>query len=194
MGSASKIASVCLRVGELICATIVVGILGHYLYLLDKADANANGRITYTIAIAGTSLGLSVLLMPPFMYSFWAFPVDYALFICWMVAFGLMIDLTGSKGCNSSWYWNSWGYYWGGWFYRGPITSVTQSMIGTANCTTWRTSQAFTFIGGWIWLGSGFCGTYVSLTSHRKRRKEERSSTEGPLTQPAESTEKMGSV
>jgi hypothetical protein len=96
MGSASKIASVCLRVGELICATIVVGILGHYLYLLDKADANANGRITYTIAIAGTSLGLSVLLMPPFKYSFWAFPVDYALFICWMVAFGLMIDVRSS--------------------------------------------------------------------------------------------------
>ena len=96
MGSASKVASVCLRIGELICATIVVGILGHYLYLLDQADANVNSRITYTIAIAGTSLGLSILLMPPFMYSFWAFPVDYALFICWMVAFGLMVDVRSS--------------------------------------------------------------------------------------------------
>jgi hypothetical protein len=94
MGEASKVASVCLRIGELICASVVAGILGHYLYLLDQADDNLNDRIVYTVAMAGISIAFSIILMPPFKYSFWAFPLDFALFICWMVAFGLLVAVS----------------------------------------------------------------------------------------------------
>jgi len=169
MGTASKVASVCLRIGELICASVVAGILGHYLFLLDQANANANDRIVYTVAIAGISIAFSIILMPPLKYSFMAFPLDYALFICWIVAFSLLVNLTSSGGCDSDWYWTTWGYYWGGWYWRGPITSTSKTLIGTANCATWRTCNAFVFIGGFIWLFSGLCGTYVF-----KRDRDER--------------------
>src|SRR5690348_13496680 len=94
MGAIIKVVSSCLRIGELICAAIVAGILGHYLYLLDQAHADANERIVYTVAVAGISIFFAILLMPPFPYSFWAFPLEFALFICWMVAFGLLVDVS----------------------------------------------------------------------------------------------------
>jgi hypothetical protein len=94
MGTTSKVVSVILRVGELICAAIVVGILGRYLDLVHDANANPNVRIIYTIAIGGISIFFSLVLMPPLKYSFWAFGLDFALFICWMVAFGLLINVS----------------------------------------------------------------------------------------------------
>jgi hypothetical protein len=94
MGTTSKAVSVILRVGELICAAIVVGILGRYLDLVYDANASPNGRIIYTIVIGGISIFFSLVLMPPLKYSFWAFGLDFALFICWMVAFGLLINVS----------------------------------------------------------------------------------------------------
>jgi hypothetical protein len=92
-----------LRIGELICASVVAGILGHYFYRLDQADANANDRIVYTIALASISIAFSIILMLPFKYAFWTFPLDYALFRCWIVAFRLLVD--GSPiPALSTWY------------------------------------------------------------------------------------------
>jgi len=193
MGTASKVVSVCLRVGELICGAIVAGIIGHYLYLLHLANVEPNDRFVYTEAIAGISIFFSIILMPPLPYSFWAFPFDFALFICWMVAFGLLVDLTGTRACHSHWYWADWGYYWGGWFYRIPITNASESLIGTVHCATWRTGNAFVFIGGWIWLGNALCGAYVSQGDYRAR-KEERISRQGLPTISVDSTEKREGV
>ncbi len=93
MGSASKVTSVILRIGELICAAIVTGILGHYLSVLYDANVNKNSRIVYTISIGAISLFFSMIFMPPLKYSFWGFPIDFILFICWMVAFGLLVNV-----------------------------------------------------------------------------------------------------
>lgn len=94
MGTASKVASLLFRIGELICAAVVVGILGHYLSVIDDANVNADSRIVYGLSIGAISLFLSLVFMPPLKYSFWSFPIDYALFICWMVAFGLQVDVS----------------------------------------------------------------------------------------------------
>ena len=94
MGTASKVISVIFRSGELICASIVTGILGYYLSILDDANASYNTRIVYAVAIGGISIFFSLALMPPMAYSFWAFPLDIALFICWMVAFGLLCNVS----------------------------------------------------------------------------------------------------
>ena len=94
MGTASKIASICLRVSELVCAAIVAGLEGHYLYLVDRANDSPNGRIVYTEVIAGLSIAFSLILMLPMKYSFYGFPLDFTLFICWIVAFGLMMDVS----------------------------------------------------------------------------------------------------
>ena len=101
MGTTSKAVSVIFRIGELICAAIVVGILGRYLDLVYDASASANGRIIYTIVIGGISIFFSLILMPPLKYSFWAFGLDFALFICWMVAFGLLINVSISPSPRS---------------------------------------------------------------------------------------------
>jgi hypothetical protein len=93
MGIASQITSVIFRSIELISAPIIAGLVGPYLHYLRNAGAEENGRIVYTIAIAGISIFFSRTLMPPLKYSSYAFPLDFALFICWMVAFGLLDNI-----------------------------------------------------------------------------------------------------
>jgi len=94
MGKASKILSVIFRIGELICATIVVGILGRYVSILDEANVHQNSRIVYAVSIAAISMFFSLIFMPPLKYSFYGFLIDFALFICWMVAFGLLVNVS----------------------------------------------------------------------------------------------------
>jgi len=164
MGWASKTLSVCLRVGELISASIVAGLVGSYLHYVNDAGDSESSRMVYTVAIAGISIFFSLVLMPPLKYSFWAFALDFALFVCWMVAFGLLEDLTGSGGCNSAWYWQRWGYYWGG-YYVYPYNTLTQSIVGTSACSKWRATLAWSFIGGMCWLVSFILGMYVIYNS-----------------------------
>jgi len=182
MGIASQITSVILRAIELTSASIIAGLVGAYLHFVSEAGADANGRFVYTITIAGISIFFSMLFMPPLKYSFYGFPLDFALFICWMVAFGLLVSvcissssynailcppnfpssknsdtrqqLTGSDTCGSVWYWQSWGYYWGGYYWYIPIDQANEVLVGTAACSKWRATLAWSFIGGWFWLGS----------------------------------------
>lgn len=161
MGTASKICSVILRFLELSSATVVAGIVGRYLWLLTDANAHAGSRIVYAEVMAGISMLLSILLFPPLKYSFYGWPIDFSLFICWMVAFGLLCGLTGLHVCSSFWYWNSWGFFWGRWWLRAPQITVTQSLVGTSACAQWRATLAFSFIGGWCWFFSGILGIIV---------------------------------
>lgn len=89
----SEITSVFLRGIELVSASTIAGILGTYLHYLSDADVEANSRIVYTIVIAGISIFISIVFMPPLKYSFYGFPLDFALFICWMVSFGLLVNV-----------------------------------------------------------------------------------------------------
>lgn len=93
MGIASKITSVIFRAMELISASIIAGLLGSYLHFVNEANAHASDRIVYAISIAGISIFFSIFFMPPLKYSFYGFPLDCALFICWMVAFGLLVNV-----------------------------------------------------------------------------------------------------
>jgi hypothetical protein len=93
MVATSRVASVFLRIWELICACVVVGLIGTYLSYLGKAHVTS-GRMNYVIATASLGIVCSLALGPPFKYSFWAFPIDLAMFVMWMVAFGVMIDVS----------------------------------------------------------------------------------------------------
>ncbi|KAH7348274.1 hypothetical protein BKA65DRAFT_500282 [Rhexocercosporidium sp. MPI-PUGE-AT-0058] len=161
MGAASKTCSVILRLSELISAAVVAGLVGRYLYFLSSANAHASSRIIYAEVIAGIGILASLILLPPLKYSFYCFCLDFALFVCWMVAFGLLCNLTVSGGCGSFWYWNSWGYYWGRYWHTIPHSSITQSIVGREACSEWLATLAFSFIGGWCWFFSGFLGIYV---------------------------------
>jgi hypothetical protein len=176
MGTGTKVTSTCLRVVELICAAIVVGILGRFQNLVDQAGGPDDARIVYSLTIGCISLFVSLVLLVPFGLTFYFFAVDFVLFVCWMVAFGLMenvsvvvalvgylelkleiLQLVISGSCSSFWYQNYWGYYWG---QLGYTVAVTQGppvvIVRTSGCGEWRANLAFSFIGSWLWLISGF--------------------------------------
>jgi hypothetical protein len=96
MGTASKDISLLFRIFELISAAIITGILGYYLNILDDANVY-NSRIVYALAMGAISIFFSIVLMPPLIYSFLAFVIDFAIFVCWMVAFGLLINVSVTK-------------------------------------------------------------------------------------------------
>ena len=98
MGTTTRVCSLILRLGELASAIIVVSIVGRFLFLLDEANANANSHVIYTEVIAGISIILAIILAPPLKYSFYCFSLDFTLFICWMVAFGLLCNVSYSVG------------------------------------------------------------------------------------------------
>lgn len=98
MGTGSKIASVIFRVGALCSAVIVVALLGRFFYLLNLTDASANGRLIYAEVISVLEIVFSILLIIPAKYSFYAFPLDIIFFICSIVAFALLADVSaGAK-------------------------------------------------------------------------------------------------
>lgn len=93
MGTSSKIASVIFRLGELVCAAIVLGIIGRFLYVVNLGNGSVNGKLVYAEVIAALSIAFAILLMPPLTYSFYFFPLDLIMFICWIVAFGLLANV-----------------------------------------------------------------------------------------------------
>jgi len=100
MGEASKIVSVVLRMWEIICAAVVTGIIGYYIHYLDHAHVGTPSRISYAIAIGSISIFFGLVLLAPVKYSCWAFPLDFAIFIMWMAAFGLLVDASGTTLLN----------------------------------------------------------------------------------------------
>ena len=89
MGSASKIVSVILRIGELVASVIVLGIVGYFLWIISDANIYSDSRLVYTTVIASLGIFFSIILFPPFTYSFLAFPIDFTLAILWLVSFCL---------------------------------------------------------------------------------------------------------
>ncbi|KAI5197924.1 hypothetical protein AUEXF2481DRAFT_44470 [Aureobasidium subglaciale EXF-2481] len=152
MGIGSKIASIVFRANELFSAAIVVGILGHFLSIVDDANGSANGKVVYAMVIASLALLFSIVLMVPLWCTFRAFPLDFIMFLCWMVAFALLVNLTGTNACSSNWYYSYWGYNWGR-YYRTPVVT-SASVINNAGCADWRCVLAFSFISSMFWLAS----------------------------------------
>jgi hypothetical protein len=157
-GTAHKVASVILRLGELVCAVIVIGILSRFCYLLSLQLASANSRVVYAMVVAGITIIYAFFLCAPFDALFMSFPCDFILFIMWLVAFCLLEVETGSNACNSGWYNNYWGYYWGRYWRVGPPGTVVVSNNG---CGYWRSVLAFSFIACICHLLSGILGVYV---------------------------------
>lgn len=89
-GGASRGLSVFLRLGELTCGAIVLGIIGRLLDLVDEAGSSPNARLIYTVVVASLTIIFSLFFILPMAYSFWAFPVDFFMFAAWLVAFCLL--------------------------------------------------------------------------------------------------------
>jgi hypothetical protein len=99
MGKGSKIALVLLRVWQIICAVIVLGILANFLRLVNEAPgAWRDGRIIYGIVTASISIVYSIVFIAPFIYAFLGFPMDFVLFVMWLVLFCLLATVSEKPG------------------------------------------------------------------------------------------------
>ncbi|KAM5376424.1 hypothetical protein ACJZ2D_005478 [Fusarium nematophilum] len=157
-GAAHKIASVILRFLELSSAVIVLGILSRFAYLISIAEVHLDGEIVYAMVVAGIGIIYSIVLCPPFDSLFLSFPLDFVLFIMWIVAAALLQTRTKTHTCSANWYYDYWGYYWGRYWTVGPVGRVT---IDGAGCAQWRTVLAFSFISWFLHFTSGILGMYV---------------------------------
>ncbi|RYP72584.1 hypothetical protein DL771_004079 [Monosporascus sp. 5C6A] len=101
MGSASKVISVILRLGELLAAVVVMGLLGRFLYIVGEANSYADSRLIYTTVVSSVATFLSLVLLLPFTYSFMAFPVDFVMFaLCSPVEAPVTQSGTGATGAT----------------------------------------------------------------------------------------------
>lgn len=155
-GTLSRGLFVMLRIGELLSGVIVLSLTGRFFFLLDVGLGSPNARLIYTSVIASMTVVLSLLFMPPLPYAFWSFPIDMFMFAAWLVAFCLLETLTGINTCNSAWYRNYWGYYWGRWYTVGPAGIN----VNWAGCSSYRTILAFSFIASMLYLCSAILGMY----------------------------------
>jgi len=179
MGAASRTVLVILRLLELSTSAVVVGILGYFLSLIGAANAYSDSRLIYAIVVASFSIFVSLVFILPFLYAFLVFPVDFIFSVLWFVAFCLLESITGIDTCGSVWYYNYWGYYWGG-FWRQPVVTVGPNIINWSGCASWRAVLAMSFIASFFYLMNAFLGCYVVLKYRDEKLR--RSSPGKPLT------------
>jgi hypothetical protein len=96
MGVVSKGVQVALRTFQLICSVIVLGILARFVHRVSAAGALRDGRIIYGLIVASISSLFALVFIVPLLYSFLAFPFDFALFVMWLVLFCLLITVRRS--------------------------------------------------------------------------------------------------
>ncbi|PVH72415.1 hypothetical protein DL98DRAFT_610735 [Cadophora sp. DSE1049] len=174
MSAVARVFHVLLRIGECASSVIVLGVVSRLLYMVGQANASTDSRLIYTTVIASISTIFSILFVLPALYAFLAFPMDFIMFITWLVAFCLMETLTGIHTCDAFWYWNYWGFYWGG-IWRRNIVVHGPADIDWAGCSSWKCVLAFSFIVSMTYLLSAclVCpnpnlGNVASLTDCRE--------------------------
>lgn len=148
----SRLLSVVLRVAELACAAVVAGIVGYYLHIWHKDHLSAwdMGRWIYTEVIAGLSLLLALIWLIPFAHTFFVWPIEIIISLCWFAAFGLLVDILNDINCGGAF---AWGY------------------IGDNDlCGRYKAAEAFSFLSAIFWLVSGILGIYFVWRVDRSRR------------------------
>jgi hypothetical protein len=86
--------SLCLRIGELAFSAVVAGLTGEYLHHTKGTSAWNKKRFIYTEVIAAIGILFSLLFLLPFAGSFIHWPVDFLLFVGFIVAFGLLAHVS----------------------------------------------------------------------------------------------------
>jgi len=153
-----KVFSACLRVLEFCGSAIILGLLARFFYIVDQLDGPTDSRLIFAISMAAISVFFAMVLVVPLKYSFYCFPIDFALFICWITCYALLQDLSGTSACSSPWFQSYWTVYWNG--------SSSASVITSPGCSQWRVVLGFSFIVAFIWITSGFVGLYSCIAYH----------------------------
>ncbi|GAO17934.1 uncharacterized protein UV8b_00373 [Ustilaginoidea virens] len=140
----NRLVSLLLRTAELVFASIVAGVTGHYLH----HSHWAHGRFIYTEVVAALSIVLAVVWLVPFSGTFVHWPVDIFVSILWWVAFGLLANLLGSS-CGALFDWDNVSP-------RGD------------QCGKFKADLAFSFLSAVLWLASALIGIFW-VRSHERR-------------------------
>jgi hypothetical protein len=93
MGHFSKGIFVVLRLGELACAGIVLGLVSRLFWRLGQAGVHADSRLIYTEVVACIGIPFSIVFMLPFYVCLLSFPIDVIMFVLWLVAFCLQMTV-----------------------------------------------------------------------------------------------------
>jgi hypothetical protein len=99
-GTAHKVLSSCLRVLEFCCSGIILGLLSRFFYLLDQLDGPNDSRLIFALSMAAISVFFTIILVPPVKYSFYCFPIDFSIFVCWITCYALLQDVCVFYGIN----------------------------------------------------------------------------------------------
>ncbi|KAL5316212.1 hypothetical protein ACEPPN_015257 [Leptodophora sp. 'Broadleaf-Isolate-01'] len=97
MGTPSKVVSACLRVLEFGIACVILGVVSRFIHVLNQGNGSTDSRLVFAISMAAISILFACLLVPPVKYSFYCFPLDFALFICWITCFALLEDYSSPE-------------------------------------------------------------------------------------------------
>ncbi|KAF2476626.1 uncharacterized protein BDR25DRAFT_309987 [Lindgomyces ingoldianus] len=138
----SRMVSMFLRFGELVCAAVVLGIVSHFLHQYDHFGVGPLGREIYTCVISSLSVLFSFLWLIPSTSSFLHYPFDLLLSAAWFAAFGALVNWIDRVNCGGIW-------NWGGITARGSY------------CGQWKAAEAFSFIAACFWFSSFLLGVYV---------------------------------
>ncbi|KAI9804484.1 MAG: hypothetical protein M1825_001383 [Sarcosagium campestre] len=144
--------SIPLRLGELVFAAVVAGLTGKYLHSLKNARLGSQKRFIYTEVVAALSMLLALIWLIPITGGFIHYPIDFILFVAWIVAFGLLVDFIGPLNCGSVF---SWG-----------------DNFGAGTCQQWKADVAFAFLSAIFWLVSALVGVWFVHRSRRAVTKE----------------------
>ncbi|KAI1178121.1 membrane-associating domain-containing protein [Nemania sp. FL0916] len=135
----ARIASIVLRVAELVFAVIVAGLNGEYLHEVRHTSSWSQGRFIYTEVVAGIAIFFSLIWLIPFSGTFIHWPLDFLISVTWFAAFGLLVNwLDGSCGAVFDW------------------NNVT--IFNDDQCGKWKAVIAFSFLSAICWLVSGIVG------------------------------------
>jgi len=153
---------------KLAFAAVVAGLTGEYLHNTRSQSTWDRKRFIYTEVVAGLSILLALLWLLPFTGSFIHWPVDFILFVSWIVAFGLLVDVSHCPQTSSA--------------FSSTAANLKEQFIGPLNCGSvfnwgdltqkgtcqkWKADVAFIFLSAIFWLASALVGLWFI---HRHRR------------------------
>lgn len=82
------------RIGQFAFSTIVVGLTSSHLHSARTEPSWSKKRFIYTDVVAALGLFVSLFFMLPFTWNFIHWPIDFLMFVMYMIAFGLLVDVS----------------------------------------------------------------------------------------------------
>ncbi|KAF7513539.1 hypothetical protein GJ744_008833 [Endocarpon pusillum] len=138
MYSTTSLAFWVLRVGQLLLACVIAGIIGSYLHNFNHRHSWPRNRFIFTEVLAALSILCSLLWLLLSRGGIW--PLDVVLAAAWFSTFGLLINWLHGHAC-------------GGTLDGSEITSA-------GHCNELKAAEALSFLSAIFWSLSAIIGIY----------------------------------